>query len=157
MKNINYQIPTNIAYEMMDCIKEYQDYAYEYVRTYRRYMFLGELKKWWAKDVIEERYSTLEFTWNKICELDGKLESCSNMIGVDRFKFFQVVRILKKIDEDCFTSGEDEIQWFFYDEEVEKILDCLDDWEYNGKCLSPEEIKAYLRTNRWENLKEFIR
>ena len=146
MREINYNVPLNIVYDMFEDIQDYTEYQFDYVRIWRKYMWLDELEKPWAKDITDEYYSRLKFVWNKICELDRRLLDCCNMVGIgNRFKLFQVARIIKNrgISVD--------------NEQVERIIDELGDWEYNGGEYAPSELKTMLRKANWMALKEFIR
>ena len=146
MREINYNVPLTIVYDMFEAIQDYTEYQFDYVRIYRKYMFLNELEKPWAKDVIDEWYSRVDYAWQKICRLDRRLLDCCNMVGIgNRFKLFQVARIIKNRD---ISVG---------NEQVERIIDELGDWEYNGIDYAPSEIRSMLRRHDWMSLKKFIR
>ena len=143
---IDYTIPVKIAYDMMDSRKTYADYQKEYIRVYRKYMWLNDLEKPWAKDVIGEWYSRLEFAWKNIIDIDGQLIACSDMLGIkNRFVFIQIARIYA-------TLYKDEPMDYVKSEDVEKLIELLEDNEYNGECLSPFEIRSYIWKREWDKI-----
>ena len=143
---IDYTVPVKIAYEMMDERNWYSVCQEDYVRIYRKYMFSGDLDKSIIKDVIDEYQSRLEFAWDKVCELDKQLLICANMLGIDnRFVFIQIARIY-------MTLYKDDSMDYVKSETAEKLIELLQDNEYNGDCLAPSEIKHYVIKHEWDKV-----
>lgn len=144
---IDYTIPVKIAYDLMDSRKAYADYQKEYIRVYRKYAF----SKPWEIDLIKEWYSRLEFTWKEMCGIDKQLMACADMLGVNRFVFIRIARIYSVLYKDMKNP----MEYLDSDDnnDIEKMIGILNDDNYNGECLSPSEIRVYIRKNQWDKLK----
>ena len=144
---VNYVVPYEIARDLMKARALYANLQRDYVKLYERWYCADKLNKKFIQDRLDREMDMLEFTWNELCEYDGQLHACAEMLGVSRFSFFQVVRIFKKVSNDWPESPE-----------IERIVNSLNDGvyytgTYNGMCLSPEEFRRLLWRGEWSKVR----
>lgn len=143
---LNFTVPYDIAWELMRTRNLYSKRQRKYVQTYSRWYSAPVNQKKYIEPYLDDAYRLLEQTWNELCGYDAQLHACAEMLSVNRFSFFQAIRIFNRIGKMNPESHQ-----------IGHIIHALNNdgtyYMYNGNCFSPEEIVSLLWRGKWSKVR----